>query len=217
VDLGCGTGASLCYLAQEIPSITASGLTLSPVQVRLANARIQQSGAADRLTCLEGDYADAAALLGAADVAYAIESFVHSSDPRRFLEQCHALLRPGGLLIVCDDFLRLPAHAPADGGRQRAVERFRNGWHVNTLVGSIELQWLAHQAGFAHESTTDLTGYLELNRSRDRAARALVRVADWLPIRWRHVDYLVGGDALRRCLQRGWIGYELAVFRRSES
>src|SRR5688500_13955301 len=35
VDLGCGVAASLCYLAEKLP-ISGTGITLSPVQARLA-------------------------------------------------------------------------------------------------------------------------------------------------------------------------------------
>ena len=56
VDLGCGVGASLCYLAGLLP-ITGTGVTLSPIQVRAARERIESAGLSDRVTCIEGDYA----------------------------------------------------------------------------------------------------------------------------------------------------------------
>src|SRR5882672_5713288 len=43
VDLGCGVGASLCYLAGQVP-MTGTGITLSPVQARFAEERIRQAG-----------------------------------------------------------------------------------------------------------------------------------------------------------------------------
>src|SRR5580765_4303535 len=39
VDLGCGVGASLTYLAEQLPSISGTGITLSPVQARIAQER----------------------------------------------------------------------------------------------------------------------------------------------------------------------------------
>ena len=164
VDLGCGVAASLCYLAERLPSIRGTGITLSPVQVRLAEERIRKAGLSDRVTCLEGDYGDLPASVGPADLAYAIESFVHGPDPAGFFAQCRQLIRPGGLLVICDDFKR-PTHEAA---ARRAIERFKRGWHINTLVDRVELQARAQEAGFAHESTTDLSPYLELNRPRDR-------------------------------------------------
>ena len=53
VDLGCGVGASLCYLARKLP-ISGTGITLSPVQARLAAERIRLAGLADRVACRRG-------------------------------------------------------------------------------------------------------------------------------------------------------------------
>ena len=144
------------------------------------------------------------------DLAYAIEAFVHAPDPRRFFAQCHALLRQDGVLIVCDDFRR-----PTSGrGAIPTVERFRRGWHINTLITAEELKAIAADAGFEHESTIDLSRYLELNRLRDRAIDLLMAPLRWMRIDWRRVDHLAGGSALQRCLARGWVGYDLATFRR---
>ena len=43
VDLGCGIGASLCYLAER-QAMTGTGVTLSPRQAALARARIDRLG-----------------------------------------------------------------------------------------------------------------------------------------------------------------------------
>jgi SAM-dependent methyltransferase len=49
VDLGCGVAGSLCYLAERLP-IRGTGITLSPVQVRLAAQRIRDARLSDRVT-----------------------------------------------------------------------------------------------------------------------------------------------------------------------
>ena len=216
VDLGCGIGASLSYLARKLP-ISGTGITLSPVQAGLAAARIRLAGLADRVECLEGDYSDLPAGMRRADLAYAIESFVHASSPERFFAQCRELVRPGGLLVICDDFKRRTTEPAAAA----AVERFCLGWHINTLVDPPALQALADDAGFGHVSTIDLTRYLELRRPRDRAISTFAAVVALVPLIERipglsaRVAPLLGGSALQQCLARGWIGYDLAVFRRS--
>lgn len=208
VDLGCGVGASLCYLARRLP-IRGTGVTLSPVQARLARERIAAAGVADRVACLEGDFTDLPDGVAQADLAYAIEAFAHAPAAERFLSEAARLLRPGGLLAICDDFHR-NASAPA---AQRAVARFRRGWRINTLVDRATLLRLAGAAGFRHLSTSDLTPHLELGRPRDHAVALFVRLFGWLAIDDRF-GHLTGGDALQQCLRRGWIGYDLAWFRR---
>jgi SAM-dependent methyltransferase len=209
VDLGCGIGASLCYLAARVP-VRGTGITLSPVQARFAEQRIRESGFADRIRCIEGDCCDVPIGTGPADLAYAIESFSHVQDPARFFAQCRRLIRPGGLLLICDDFQR----SSDEPGAAHAIERFRRGWHINTLITREELRGVARAAGLEHESTTDLSPYLELRRVRDRIANVLLALFSWfLPDASRY-SYVAGGSALQTCLERDWIGYDLALFRR---
>lgn len=187
-----------------------TGITLSPVQARLAAERIRDAGLSDRVVCIEADYCDLPAGIGPADLAYAIESFVHGPAPNRFLAECRRLVPPGGLLVICDDFRRSPTSAAA----ACAIERFRSGWHINTLLHQDELRALAHTVGFEHQSTTDLSSSLEMQRARDRAIDALGAALGWLPLGTSRLGYLVGGSALQECLARGWIGYDFTVFRR---
>jgi ubiquinone/menaquinone biosynthesis C-methylase UbiE len=212
VDLGCGVGASICYLAEIVPTITATGITISPVQAQFAKDRIARMRLSGRVTCIEGDFSALPAEVRAADLAYAIESFVHAPSPEQFLDQCRMLVREGGVLILCDDFKR--ATASTSSPAASAVDRFRRGWHINTLVTSDELREMAAHAGFEHHSTTDLTHYLELNRPRDRVVSALLPLLGWLPLQATRFGHLLGGSALQKCLDNRWIGYDLVVFQR---
>jgi hypothetical protein len=59
----------------------------------------------------------------------------------------------------------------------------------------------------------DLTGYLQLNRPRDLALRAVLPILDHLPIaRYRRLSWR-GGDALQRCLSHGLIEYRYLTWR----
>lgn len=207
VDLGCGIGASLCYLAGRLP-IRGTGVTLSPTQAALARRRIEHAGLSDRVVCMEGDYANLPDDVAHADLAFAIESLVHSPDPERFFAQCARLILPGGALVICDDVRATATDAPA-------VERFCRGWHINSLMTTDELRKLATRAGFAAESTVDLTPYLELGRPRDRVLSALMTPMSWLPWQSTRLDPLIGGTALQTCLANGWIQYTLNVFRKA--
>lgn len=209
LDLGCGVGGSLAYLAARLP-IRGTGVTLSPVQAQLAAERIAAAGLADRLTCLEADYTRLPAM-APVDLAFAIESFVHGPAPAAFFAECARVIQPGGRLVICDD-LRRPTSDPR---AEHAVEQFRHGWQINTLLTSDELLSQAAAAGFEHERSTDLTPWLELGRPRDRAIAVFVAAFGWLPLERTPVAHLVGGSALQTCLRRGWIAYELTEFRRS--
>jgi tocopherol O-methyltransferase len=128
IDLGCGVGGSLCYLAERLP-IVGTGITLSPTQARLGDERIAAAGFADRLRIITGDFTDVPAEVSPADLVFAIESFVHAPDAARFFEQCRRLLRAGGALVICDDFRRA-------GSARRLIRSDRASDRVGESAGS---------------------------------------------------------------------------------
>lgn len=208
IDLGCGVGASLCYLAERLP-IRGTGITLSSAQADMARRFIAEANLSDRVECLEGDFTNLPPTIKPADFAYAIESFVHGPAPERFFDQSHRVLKTGGRLLICDD---VRAETPSHESK-RVVEDFTRGWHINTLLTRGEMTAMAGSAGFEHESSVDLTPLLELGRPRDRAIAVSVALLKWLPYAGDRYDYVIGGDALQTCLVRGWIRYEVNVFR----
>ena len=210
VDLGCGVGGSLCYIAQQLP-VVGMGITLSPTQAALAQERVAAAGLSDRLTIIAGDYTTVPSDVARADLVFAIESFVHAPDALRFFDQCARLVRPGGVLVICDDFRRGAVGAQAAA----TIDRFRRGWHINTLLEPGDLRALAAGAGFDHESTVDLSAYVDIGRRRDRIVDALAGPIERLPWRWSRLDPWLGGSALQACLRHGWLGYDLVVFRRA--
>lgn len=216
VDLGCGVGGSLCYLAQQLP-ITGAGITLSRAQAAIATGRLAAAGVSDRVEVIAGDYLGTAVTNRAADLVFAIESFVHAESPERFLAQCARLLRPGGMLVICDDFRRAPnpgTEEPRNRGTSMpAVDRYCRGWHINTLIDRQQLRDLGERFGFECEATLDLSPYVEIGRFRDRLIDIFVAPLDRLPRRWKRLDPWIGGGALQECLRRGWVGYDFAVFR----
>ena len=209
IDLGCGIGASLTYLAHQ-RDIRGTGITLSPEQTRIGRERVELLRLADRVRIVEGDYCAVPADTATADVAYAIESFVHGPSPAQFFAEAARVLCPGGRLVICDDVRTDLDRATA----AHTIEQFTRGWHVNSLMTAAEWRTHAAHAGFVHLSTLDLTPYLELNRPRDRMIAVLIRPIDWMPRLSPRLAALVGGSALQRGLSKGWIAYHCASFQR---
>ena len=210
IDLGCGIGASLCFLANKFP-ISGTGITLSPVQQRIASSNIQKAGLQQRIQCVAGDYSDLSISLPKADLVYAIESFVHSPDPEAFFTQCKRVLRRDGLLLICDDVLQ----ATTEPRATQFVRRYKQGWQVHSLFERRHLKQMALNAGFEHCSTTDLTPHLELTRPRDHGLSILSGLLAWFPMDCC-LGHLRGGSALTKCLRQGWIKYETTLFKRSK-
>lgn len=210
VDLGCGVGGSLLRLTTRVSRARGTGVTLSRLQARLAAQRFDEAGAGARVTCLIANFEALPIAAASADAVCAIESFAHAQDPARFFVEAARALRPGGLLAVCDDFLR--------PSRERAAERWvdllRRSWRLNTLITTDAAIGAAARAGLSHRSTTTLTPWLNVDRLRDRVLAVLAHALGWLPSASDRFGHLVGGNALRRCLAGGWIGYDLLLFER---
>jgi SAM-dependent methyltransferase len=209
VDLGCGVGASLVYLAHMAP-VSGLGVTLSASQAQRGQERVRADKLDEKIDIRTASYLDLPPM-APADLALAIESFVPGPDPRAFFHAAAGILKPHGILVLCDDFL------DQDATWQRepdVLRRFRRGWHAASLVRPAAADQAASAEALDLVHEIDLTPYLELRRPRDLWIAALVRLFGWLPLsdpRWLN---LVGGHALQQCLSTGLVRYLFRVWVR---
>lgn len=211
-DLGCGVGASLCRIAKAMP-IEGLGVTISEAQVAIAQRRIAAQGLGTSVQCIKGDFCALPPGLETVDLAFSIEAFVHAPSGSDYFRECARLLRRGGFLIVCDDFVseaRFRSERPA----ARWIERFRRGWVAPNVKTEDEACALARAAGFSHVETIDLSTYLEMDRLRDYAAGALMLCFGWLPVKNSYWSMLYGGHALQLAIKQGWIQHLFVVWQR---
>lgn len=233
LDIGCGIGGSLAFLAGRTPA-RFLGLTISAVQGESGRRFLRDRGCGDRCSIIVGDFTEDTWLreLEAEEVddfkgfndfkggerfdaAFAIESFLHMSDPRAFFKRAAECVREEGQLLICDDFLaeEYRAESPSPG-IDRLLGRFRRGWQVQTLMSIQETVDTARREGFACIEERDLSPYLELRRPRDRVIRLLMSIGGGLPIRSPFWQNLSGGDALQTLLLKGVVQYRCLRFVR---
>lgn len=196
-------------------SITGIGITISGEQSKIGRERISQAGLSDTLDCLQGDFCALPPGISNIDAAFAIESFIHAPNAESFFSEVGRVMLPGGLLIICDDFLG-SREATAQRRASRWVRRFCDGWLAHNLATVTETQLIAAKYGFELEASTDLTPSIRLGLPRDIAIGVFVRTLGWLPWRSRYVAMLRGGDALQEGLRRGWLKYMFTVWRRTD-
>jgi len=210
LDLGCGVGGSATWLALEL-GIAVTGVSNSEVQVQIARRRLSELGLVGRCRFIQADFMDLPPL-GPFQAAWAIESFVHAPDARRFFEQVAAQLVPGGRLVICDDFLAEPAEAiQSERNAALYLRRFQQGWHVPNLLTAGQAVEAAAESGFKVLASNDLTPWL---RGFHPIVLFLVSALTRLPLRWAYWQNLTGGAALQVCVRNGWTKYQSLVFER---
>ena len=99
LDIGCGHGGTLLYLAQTL-GCHGTGLSISPKQMQIAREKAGKTGLAQDVEFLVGD-ADTFDFPGAAfDLLWIMESSEHFADKQRFFPRAASALRPGGQLLL---------------------------------------------------------------------------------------------------------------------
>jgi SAM-dependent methyltransferase len=212
LDLGCGVGGTLFYLAERMP-IQAVGVSLSPVGICLAEGLARDAGFEGVCRFVEANYLDLPEL-GSRHAVYAIEAFLHGPDAAKFFRSAASVLTAGGRLILCDDFLTESAEQSRDRKAVRNLAEFKRGWHVGSLITTTHAAAHAVDAGLRLIDDQDLTPYLRLRRPCDRLIAAFVNLGRGFPFRSPWWDSWVGGHAIQRCLLTGLVQYRLLVFEK---
>ena len=100
LDVGCGFGGSSVYLARKY-SVKATGITISPLQVEMANKAAEQAGVSAFFLCMD---AECMHFDQPFDVLWSVESISHYQDIPRFFVNAARFLKPGGTLAITDWF-----------------------------------------------------------------------------------------------------------------
>ena len=180
LDVGCGLGGPALWLARNL-SCSVLGLTISPVQARMATERARAEGLS-RLTRFE--VADANRLnlaAGSFDAVWVIECSEHLSDKARFVASCARALKPGGVFALCA-WLRAERYAVP--GHARLVAEVCRGMLCPRLASMTDYQGWMRDCDLAQIEAEDIT--LRVEQTWGRCAelvsrpevRAALRVAD---------------------------------------
>ena len=100
LDIGCGFGGSSLFLARNYGA-DATGVTISPVQVEMANRAAATAGLDARFLLMD---AEAMHFDQSFDLLWSVESISHYQDPEKFFASAAKLLRPGGTFALTDWF-----------------------------------------------------------------------------------------------------------------
>ena len=100
LDVGCGFGASSLYLCKQFGAVS-TGITISRVQVEMANAAAARDRANARFSLMD---AKAMTFEKPFDVLWSVESISHYQDREKFFASAAKLIKPGGVFAITDWF-----------------------------------------------------------------------------------------------------------------
>jgi cyclopropane fatty-acyl-phospholipid synthase-like methyltransferase len=207
LDLGCGVGAAVLFLSERL-NADVHGVTISSAQVTTARrwARLRARKFLGTQQFWEADYCALPPELQNMDLAFAVESFLHSPSADDFFRGAKSALGPRGKLLVIDDFLA------SDNEVGELLDEFKRGWHASNVISSEAAERIAQKHGLKLVEVRDLSQYQRLGRPRDRVIRAFKPLLRHGAHVSRWCQSLVGGDALQALHQRGSLRYKMLVF-----
>lgn len=211
-DLGCGVGASLFYIHPRLQNpAPALGLTLSPVQARLAQESANQLGLQGHIRFAEGDFTSVPLPSDSLDAIYSVEAVCHAVAPENYFKEAGRLLRTGGKLILVDDYKSARSF---NSSEQKWFDAYIEGWYVPG-VRTVEQ---TNQSAQAHHlkliKNNELTPYLRLRNLPNVIASALLWLGEKLPIKHAIVPSMLGSMALQQCLHMKVVEYRFLVFEK---
>lgn len=218
LELACGQGFNLAYLAARHPDVRFTGLDLTPAHLDATRSRVEQAGLRN-VTLTLGDYHRLPYADASFDEVFCIEGLCHASDLPLALREIARVLRPGGRLTLFDGYLmRDPATLNAD--ETLAIDLVAKGMAVEKPQQLQELLQGAAAAGLRTEVAAELDAQVMPSL---RKIERLIELMIWLP--WlgrramarRHpmrARNVLAGYLMRSTVALGLFGYRQLVLHK---
>ena len=157
LDIGCGVGGSALWLADQF-DCEVTGITISPVQARMAAAKAKARGLTGRVQFEVHDANQWQPEPSSVDLIWIMESSEHFRDKAGFFERCARALKPGGVLAVCAWLRR---DGPLREDEQSLVNTIAEAMLSASLGSLSDYQRWMRDAGLTVTAAEDITRHVE--------------------------------------------------------
>jgi tocopherol O-methyltransferase len=157
LDIGCGLGGSAMWLAEQY-DCKVTGITISPVQARMAAAKAKARNLNHRVQFQVCDANQWQPEPASVDMVWIMESSEHFHDKPGFFERCARALAPGGILAVCAWLRR---DGPLREDEQNLVNAIAEAMFSASLDSLSAYQRWMRDAGLTVAVAEDITRHVE--------------------------------------------------------
>jgi MPBQ/MSBQ methyltransferase len=202
LDIACGFGGALAAVDATQTGLRLTGLNIDPRQLALCRGSVTRLS--NTLTLVAADACALPFQPASFDHAYCVEAMFHFSSRQRFLTEAARVIRPGGLMTLCDILLRQPAPgAPWDAATIAAIVRRDYGPWPDPWADIAQLLSWANAAGF------DLIARKDWSAATLPSYRFVAPVRRGIPPRQASA-----GEVFRWMHANGWLSYPALALRR---
>ncbi|NLD93303.1 MAG: methyltransferase domain-containing protein [Fibrobacter sp.] len=155
LDAGCGVGGAAIFLAKTI-GCKATGITITPRQVKLARQYAQRAGVGHLVDFHEMDYHNTTFADNSFSVVWGLESICYA-EKQSFVKEAFRVLNDKGRLIIGDGFASREDYQGKDA---KLMQRWLDGWIVNSLKTPDNFKQYSTNAGFRETAYLDVTQFV---------------------------------------------------------
>ncbi len=166
LDVGCGWGSNLLYLAQHTEGVAFHGITLSSEQAQIARKRAEDWGVADKVT-IEVRHVETLDLPDESyDAVLFSGSIVHMHSRAEIHQMVGRILKPGGRLLISDCYYPAVNRGDRDSSATQYI--------FVTALGYCKLTTLSEELAFIEDSGLDIVHVEDLTESYVRTLGAWI-------------------------------------------
>ncbi len=137
LDVGCGWGSVLLYLAKKHPEVSFDALTLSQKQRDEVSRLAIEGGVSEKIRLILEHFETAPLTEGSYDAIYFVGSIVHMKHREAVLSRAAKLLKPGGRLFISDCYFPVQERGDRDSRANRYI--------LHEVLGYCQLRPLSEE------------------------------------------------------------------------